>query len=146
MAFASQRLSILDRCTAAVVVPSKWRAVKHGGGEDREIEIRIVAKHCDGGWLYEWVRRRSEKVSRPGRLTGNELGHTTDENLRALFRPVGWRRSAPPATYEARTPDGEFLEANDAPQERIEEADRKYNERDAIPPTDAEENSDAATG
>lgn len=87
--FTAPPIRVSARYDGTVVVPSRWRTTLPAGGEDAANEVRVVAPHCDGGWVIEWRRRGQARVS------AGELGHTTDENLRRLFRPVGWHPADP---------------------------------------------------
>lgn len=94
--FRAKRLRPDERYSGDVVVPSFWRGANPDGSENPLVEIRVLAEHPDGGWLYEWLHRgKKERCPK-------ELGHCPDENLRRIFRPVGYEMEGATAPEEER--------------------------------------------
>lgn len=95
--FALSALPVGERYEGDILCPSNWRGSRKGGGDDPDYEIRILAAHPDGGYLYEWRARGGDPDAR------GQLGHAPEDNLRRLFRPVGWEMEKP----REEAPDGE---------------------------------------
>jgi hypothetical protein len=83
------------RYEGAVVCPSRWRGQNRDGSENPATEIRVLAAHPDGGYLYEWIHQGSADRRCP-----KQLGHAPDENLRRIFRPVGFAHGGDGAERE----------------------------------------------
>lgn len=80
--FSSPKIRSDQRYQGPIEPLSLWRGVGHNGKLNPSNEIRILAEHPDGGWIYEWRARRNDPDVR------GQLGRAREESLRKIFRPV----------------------------------------------------------
>lgn len=81
--FKSSRVPEEKRYRGPVTCPSLWTGAHRDGTENPKVAIRVLAAHPDEGYLYEWIR--CEDLPE---VKEHQLGRTTDEQLRLIFRPV----------------------------------------------------------